>query len=96
VARGVYDHTSVLKLIEWRWDLAPLTVRDATANNLAEVLNFARADLAAPGFAVPPSLAGPPCPPGALLPGGMPMPRGEEEDEWTGLRLAARGDGWPV
>jgi phospholipase C len=23
-----YDHTSVLKMIEWRWGLAPLTARD--------------------------------------------------------------------
>jgi phospholipase C len=29
----VFDHTSVLRLIEWRWNLAPLTVRDATANS---------------------------------------------------------------
>ena len=25
----LYDHTSVLKFIEWRWGLAPLTARDA-------------------------------------------------------------------
>jgi len=33
----VFDHTSVLKLIEWRWGLAPLTPRDASKdiNNLA-------------------------------------------------------------
>jgi len=33
----VFDHTSVLKLIEWRWGLAPLTPRDASndINNLA-------------------------------------------------------------
>src|SRR5262249_55248258 len=36
----VFDHTSVLKMIEWRFGLEPLTVRDATANNLAEVLDF--------------------------------------------------------
>jgi phospholipase C len=31
---GLYDHTSVLKLIEWRWGLNPLTKRDAAMNNL--------------------------------------------------------------
>ena len=31
VAHGMYDHTSILKLIEWRWVLAPLSVRDARA-----------------------------------------------------------------
>jgi phospholipase C len=37
---GPYEHTSVLKMIEWRWGLQPLTARDANANNLAEVLDF--------------------------------------------------------
>jgi phospholipase C len=42
VSSFVYDHTSVLKLIEWRWGLAPLTPRDASGdiNNLAYALNF--------------------------------------------------------
>ena len=31
---GLYDHTSVLKLIEWRWNLAPFTRRDASGNRL--------------------------------------------------------------
>ena len=31
VAHGTYDHTSILKLVEWRWGLAPLSVRDAQA-----------------------------------------------------------------
>ena len=29
VPNTVFDHTSVLKLIEWRWGLEPLTERDA-------------------------------------------------------------------
>jgi phospholipase C len=49
----LYDHTSVLKMIEWRWSLRPLTVRDATANNLAEALDFARPNLTTPTFNVP-------------------------------------------
>jgi phospholipase C len=53
VGHGVYDHTSVLRLIEWRWGLPPLTVRDATANNLADLLDFSRTRLEAPAFAVP-------------------------------------------
>jgi phospholipase C len=38
----VFDHTSILKLIEWRWRLAPLTPRDASTDiaNLAYALNF--------------------------------------------------------
>ncbi len=53
IATGTYDHTSVLRMIEWRWGLAPLSVRDASANNLAEVLDFTSPDYRAPSFAVP-------------------------------------------
>jgi phospholipase C len=48
VDSGIYDHASVLKLIEWRWSLEPLTSRDANANNLAEALDFSMKDLDAP------------------------------------------------
>lgn len=40
VAGEVYDHTSVLKMIEWRFDLPALSTRDEGANNLAEALDF--------------------------------------------------------
>ncbi len=53
VSHEVYDHTSVLKMIEWRWELPPLTVRDAGANNLAHTLDFDAPNLAAPRFTVP-------------------------------------------
>jgi phospholipase C len=53
VAHGVYDHTSILKMIEWRWRLQPLTIRDATAKNLAEALDFSHASMHAPRFNVP-------------------------------------------
>jgi phospholipase C len=43
-----FDHTSILKMIEWRWNLPHLTDRDQNAKNLAEVL-----DLTSP---VPPGL----------------------------------------
>jgi phospholipase C len=54
VAHHTYDHTSILKMIEWRWNLAPLTVRDAHARNLAEVLRFNQPNLTAPVWNVPP------------------------------------------
>jgi phospholipase C len=57
----VYDHTSVLRLIEWRWDLSPLTVRDATANNFAAELDFAHPNLQAPVYTGPIGWD-PPCP----------------------------------
>jgi phospholipase C len=50
---GVYDHTSVLKMIEWRWDLQPLSVRDEAANNLAEALDFHQKRRGVPDYVVP-------------------------------------------
>ena len=35
VAHHVYDHTSILKMVEWRFGLKPLTKRDRFARNLA-------------------------------------------------------------
>jgi phospholipase C len=40
IAGNQYDHTSILKMVEWRWGLNALTPRDAAARNLAEVLDF--------------------------------------------------------
>lgn len=62
VVHGLYDHTSVLKMIEWRWNMRPLTVRDATANNLAEALDLANPNYDAPQFPVPGGFFGGPCP----------------------------------
>jgi phospholipase C len=56
VAHGVYDHTSILKLLEWRFGLEPMTMRDATANNLAGALDFTHRNLSAPRIS-PPVLA---------------------------------------
>jgi len=57
---NLYDHTSVLKLIEWRYNLAPLTPRDSSGDiaNLALALNFSAAPATPP--AVP--LVTPPIP----------------------------------
>ena len=35
-----YDHTSILKLIEWRYGLAPLTDRDAAASAMLAAFDF--------------------------------------------------------
>jgi phospholipase C len=47
---NLYDHTSVLKLIEWRYGLAPLSLRDASNEvaNLALSLDFKAAYRAPP------------------------------------------------
>jgi phospholipase C len=50
----LYDHTSVLKLLEWRWGLEPLTARDASSEiaNLALALNFTSPDTSLPTLPV--------------------------------------------
>jgi phospholipase C len=50
----LYDHSSVLKLIEWRWGLEPLTARDASDEvaNLASALNFSVQDTSVPALPV--------------------------------------------
>src|SRR5262245_41435975 len=42
VVANRYDNTSILKLIEWRYGLAPLTARDASndIDNLGSALNL--------------------------------------------------------
>ena len=84
VAHGVYDHTSILRLIEWRFGLAPLSVRDAKANNLADALDFSHSNLDAPRFAVP-AATSLPC-----------APVSEPDAEWAELAALARTYGFPV
>ena len=62
ISHTQFDHTSVLKLIEWRWSLEPLSVRDASANNLADALDFKQKPTRQPLFFVPPGPVSPPCP----------------------------------
>ena len=54
---GPYEHCSILKMIEWRWGLEPMTARDANAKNLAEALDFGRrrAAVELPAFTPPPN-----------------------------------------
>ena len=40
VDHTLYDTTSILKLIETRWNLRPLGTRDAAANDLTDAFNF--------------------------------------------------------
>ena len=55
VVSTVFDHTSVLKLIEWRWALRPLTARDASSDvgNLLSVFDFANPDASVPALPDP-------------------------------------------
>jgi len=56
VSHVVYDHTSILKLVETKWNLPALSNRDANANNLLDTLDLTAAR---PPFLDPPALAAP-------------------------------------
>jgi phospholipase C len=110
VARGRYDHTSVLKLIEWRWGLHPLTQRDASTlstdpGNLAAALHFGRPNAKVPALPdlAPFVTAG--CVASVPGAGGSPAPTPSapataassvpaDRDTWAALKSAARGTGW--
>lgn len=67
VSHVVHDHTSILKLIETKWNLPALTFRDANADNLLDSLDLQ----GRPAFRAPPALAAPGLTsrPSACLPG---------------------------
>jgi phospholipase C len=55
VSHVVRDHTAVLKLIETRFSLPPLTARDAASDNMSEFFNFA-----SPPYMTPPTVSAQP------------------------------------
>ncbi len=58
VSRVVHDHTSVLKLVETKWNLPSLTRRDAAADDLLDSIDLK----GPPRFLKPPKLSPPPNP----------------------------------
>ena len=89
ISHTLYDHTSVLRLIEWRWNLQPLSVRDRTASNLAQELDFTRPRLDAAVYPVP-AVTGAFCPVNPALIASRAAPR------WERLHDVARRSGWGV
>jgi len=55
VSHVVHDHTSILKLIETKWNLPAMTYRDANADNLLDSFDFT----GKPAFLEPPTLPAP-------------------------------------
>jgi phospholipase C len=53
VSHTVYDHTSILKTVEEKWNLPALTRRDANANSLFDMVDLKKK----PTFLKPPKLA---------------------------------------
>jgi phospholipase C len=88
VQHAQFDHTSVLSMIEWRWNLAPLSVRDRSAQNLARALDFDAPSTSAPQFAVPPGPFGAACT-GTIT--GVAAP-----NDFAALRTVAAQLGWPI
>jgi phospholipase C len=111
VTHDFFDHTSVLKLIEWRWGLDPLTRRDAShgptdPGNLATVLNFSRPVTKVPKLPVLAAFTPTAC--GATTPTtGQPgiAPADFDpatvagtggHDSWVALARSPLMDGWPT
>jgi phospholipase C len=81
----VTDHTSILKLVEWRWGLKPLAPRDAAARNLATALNFARPRTKRPELPVVSD-------PGPHICGSPGVGMAAEDPFWAELRDTLRRD----
>jgi phospholipase C len=87
VSHLALDHTSILKMIEWRWNLPPLSARDGMATNLADALQFEAPSVSAKQLAVPTGPFGQLCTVGLA---------DSTDDEWLPLREMALDFGWPV
>lgn len=68
----LFDNTSILKLIEWRWHLRPLTARDAShdVGNLVTALDLRHPDAALPPLPLPAPPLAIPCPLTPAVSGG--------------------------
>jgi phospholipase C len=95
VQHSVFDHTSVLKLIEWRWGLQPLTARDASSDvgNLALALDFANPNLTVPDLPSPAAPSPQPCLEGLLVDLNEETP---PTSPFRSLSNSSLVQGWPV
>ena len=85
----LFDHTSILKLIEWRWRLPHLTPRDAPDSNvvnLVHALDFRDPDPTVPNLPRPT----PPLPPACI---GSSRPA---DDQWRQLRASPLLNNWKL
>jgi phospholipase C len=79
VSHTVYDHTSVLALVQRKWNLPAMTYRDANANDLTDLIDYRAMVQGRPVFPALPPLAAPGDTPEALAcsttgPGTIPPP----------------------
>ncbi len=92
VARTTFEHSAILKLVEWRFGLPALTPRDAASNNIAQVLDFRHPDPSRPTIVVPTDPGPQPCSPPAARSAG-PEPGG---DTWAPLAASPLVAAWGV
>ncbi len=57
VSHVVYDHTSILAMVERKWNLPAMTYRDANANDLTDFLDLRAMSRQSPTFSELPALA---------------------------------------
>jgi phospholipase C len=104
LSHTLFDHTSVLKLIEWRWGLKPLSARDASSaagdpHNLVNAFNFAKPDAGVPDLPALAPFVPESCTAGNPPIGGSPMSTptpatSAEGDGWTSLLSSDLMKGW--
>jgi phospholipase C len=88
VSHKTFDHTSILKMIEWRFGLKPLTPRDKHAHNLATALDFNHPNSATVAYDVP-TFTSQGCTAAADT-------EGSEFQEWPALKLKLIDQGWKL
>jgi phospholipase C len=102
VSGHTYDHTSVLKLIEWRFGLPHLTRRDASndINNLVYALDFENPNFNPPSLPLISAPTPTPCGLGGVLPldetSRALAGKENESYDFYDLLVSDRTEGWPI
>ena len=99
-----FDHTSILKLIEWRFGLEPLSARDASHDieNIARVLKFKHPNATVPALPMPEPPPPSPCvsAPSAASETRSAVPAPDDasasRNAWARLRDSALLAGWDL
>ncbi|HYM11538.1 MAG TPA: alkaline phosphatase family protein [Bryobacterales bacterium] len=96
VNHTVFDHTSVLKLIEWRWGLPPLTARDGSPQigNLAVAMNFSAPDSTVPALPNPAPVGPQPCSRAGSRLAGVEAEPQVQQSPWTALAGSPAAQDW--
>lgn len=96
ISNVVFDHTSILKLIEWRYGLRPLTARDASSQiaNPAAIMNFQTPDNTVPTLPVPTPVFAAPCFGGGIFSSSMTGAQSKPSSPWAQLAASPMMKEW--